>query len=295
MSYNVPPYGRAGLYLELANLKELIDEYRSGNQDDMEDDASREVREAIWSTAHRSGMLNDVPPLTMGSTNETEITSADLPQDIDIDVFDKWVVDLSDRLYVLQDRLFSSGLHVLGDPPRDEELKSYLNAYFGEKLTEEECEEVIQQWHKTKEGTNGEYSVLGGFFSFLNGLLGQSSAEAADGDEGQVDSSLQKDASEIVRLLSASTEEMDSILNALDGGYVPAKPGGDLLRDGSSVLPTGKNIFALDPYRMPSATAWARGQRAAEETLRQHKENNNGQYPETVAVTLWGLDAIKTR
>ena len=69
----------------------------------------------------------------------------------------------------------------------------------------------------------------------------------------------------------------------------------DLLRDGPSVLPTGRNIHALDPYRMPSASAWARGQRAAAEIIRQHKESNNGKLPETVAVTLWGLDAIKTR
>jgi len=68
-----------------------------------------------------------------------------------------------------------------------------------------------------------------------------------------------------------------------------------LLRDGASVLPTGRNIHALDPYRMPSQTAWIRGQRAAEVIIKQHKEANNGKYPETVAVTLWGLDSIKTR
>jgi len=69
----------------------------------------------------------------------------------------------------------------------------------------------------------------------------------------------------------------------------------DLLRDGPSVLPTGRNIHALDPYRMPSASAWARGQKAAKEIIRQHQKNNNGKFPETIAVTLWGLDAIKTR
>lgn len=60
-------------------------------------------------------------------------------------------------------------------------------------------------------------------------------------------------------------------------------------------MPTGRNIHALDPYRMPSAGAWVRGQSAVSEILRQHKEANDRQYPETVAVTLWGLDAIKTK
>ena len=78
------------------------------------------------------------------------------------------------------------------------------------------------------------------------------------------------------------------MINALGGGYVRPAPGGELLRDGTSVLPTGRNIHALDPYRMPSAGAWARGERAAKEIVRQHLEANAGAYPETVAVTLWG-------
>jgi len=66
-------------------------------------------------------------------------------------------------------------------------------------------------------------------------------------------------------------------------------------RDGTSVLPTGRNIHALDPYRMPAEGAWIRGQQIAEETLSQHLKQNDGMYPETIACTLWGLDTIKTR
>ena len=51
----------------------------------------------------------------------------------------------------------------------------------------------------------------------------------------------------------------------------------------------------MPAYRMPSAGAWTRGQLAAEEIIRQHQEGNDGNYPETTAVTLWGLDTIKTR
>ena len=46
---------------------------------------------------------------------------------------------------------------------------------------------------------------------------------------------------------------------------------------------------------MPSAGAWVRGQRIAKELIRQHRDQNEGAYPETIAVTMWGLDAIKTR
>ena len=38
-----------------------------------------------------------------------------------------------------------------------------------------------------------------------------------------------------------------------------------------------------------------RCQLAAEEIIRQHREVNCENFPETTAVTLWGLDTIKTR
>lgn len=74
-----------------------------------------------------------------------------------------------------------------------------------------------------------------------------------------------------------------------------AAPGGDLLRDGTGVLPTGKNIHALDPYRMPGPGALVRGSKVAEAIIKKHLADHDGTYPETIAVNLWGLDAIKTK
>jgi magnesium chelatase subunit H len=46
---------------------------------------------------------------------------------------------------------------------------------------------------------------------------------------------------------------------------------------------------------MPSPGALARGQAIARRILEKHRAENDGAWPETVAVMLWGLDAIKTR
>ena len=61
------------------------------------------------------------------------------------------------------------------------------------------------------------------------------------------------------------------------------------------MLPTGRNIHAMDPYRMPSLAAMDRGTKAGEAILVAHRAANNGAWPETVAVNLWGLDSIKTK
>ena len=47
----------------------------------------------------------------------------------------------------------------------------------------------------------------------------------------------------------------------------------------------GRNIHALDPYRMPSAAALERGAAAARGILKAHRAANDGTYPETVAVS----------
>ena len=57
----------------------------------------------------------------------------------------------------------------------------------------------------------------------------------------------------------------------------------------------GRNIYALDPYRMPSPAALARGTAVADAILDAHRAANAGAWPETLAVNLWGLDAIKTK
>lgn len=46
---------------------------------------------------------------------------------------------------------------------------------------------------------------------------------------------------------------------------------------------------------MPGPAAEARGAAAAQAVIDAHRAANGGAYPETVAINLWGLDAIKTK
>src|SRR5690606_18975414 len=48
--------------------------------------------------------------------------------------------------------------------------------------------------------------------------------------------------------------EIDSVLRGLAGRYIPPSPGGEPGRR-PEVLPTGRNLHALDPQRIPSPVA----------------------------------------
>ncbi len=233
ISHNVPPYGRAGLYKELVILRDLIAEYREDPQ------KNYALKSGICKKIVDTGLDADCP-----FEDAKRLGIPFTPENVRMfstHAFNDYLVKLYEYLQVLETRLFSSGLHTLGEAPDEEEMTAYLQAYFGNELGKREEEE-----------------------------------------------------SEVRDLLEKSSDELTNLLRGLNGEYIPPAPGGDLLRDGPGVLPTGRNIHALDPYRMPSVAAYERGREIGQQIIAQHLQEH-GKYPETVAVMLWGLDAIKTK
>jgi magnesium chelatase subunit H len=88
-------------------------------------------------------------------------------------------------------------------------------------------------------------------------------------------------------LLQQETE-LGAISRALSARYIAPVPGGDLIRS-AEVLPTGRNIHAFDPFRMPTAFACRDGAKQAQLLLDTHPT-----MPRTVALVLWGSDNIKS-
>ena len=89
------------------------------------------------------------------------------------------------------------------------------------------------------------------------------------------------------RLLQEATE-IPALMRALSGRFIAPVPGGDLIRS-PEILPTGRNIHAFDPFRMPTAFALKDGAAQAARLLATHPT-----LPRTVALVLWGSDNIKS-
>ncbi|NMF83196.1 magnesium chelatase subunit H [Nodosilinea sp. P-1105] len=87
--------------------------------------------------------------------------------------------------------------------------------------------------------------------------------------------------------------ELGGLLQALEGEYILPGPGGDPIRN-PDVLPTGKNIHALDPQSIPTTAAVQSAKLVVERLLERQRQENGGAYPETIATVLWGTDNIKT-
>ena len=101
-------------------------------------------------------------------------------------------------------------------------------------------------------------------------------------------------ADEVVPRLDATTGELDAVLHALAGGYVPAGPSGSPTRGLVSVLPTGRNFYSVDPKAIPSRNAWDVGCALADSLLARHRADT-GEWPRTVGLTVWGTSAMRTQ
>ncbi|MBR0949109.1 cobaltochelatase subunit CobN [Bradyrhizobium canariense] len=87
--------------------------------------------------------------------------------------------------------------------------------------------------------------------------------------------------------------ERDALRAALAGGRVAPGPSGSPYRGRQDVLPTGRNLFAVDPRAVPTPSAHAQGIKLAEELLRRHLQDH-GDWPKGLVVDLWGSATMRT-
>ena len=86
--------------------------------------------------------------------------------------------------------------------------------------------------------------------------------------------------------------EMGALLEGLNGEFILPGPGGDPIRN-PLVLPTGKNMHALDPQAIPTSAACDCAKVVVDRLL-DRQVQDTGSYPESIAFVLWGTDNIKT-
>jgi cobaltochelatase CobN len=92
---------------------------------------------------------------------------------------------------------------------------------------------------------------------------------------------------------ACGTEERRALIDALSGRRVAPGPAGSPFRGRSDVLPTGRNLFAVDPRAVPTRVAHAQGVKLAEELLRRHLQDH-GDWPKGLVVDLWGSATMRT-
>ncbi|AXG12560.1 cobaltochelatase subunit CobN [Intrasporangium calvum] len=294
----VPPMARAESYGDIARLEQLLDEY--GNVSVMDPAKAPALRAEIWSLLRAAEMHHD-----LGLED-----AADAP---DGDTFDELVMHVDGWLCEIKDVQIRDGLHILGQAPQGESLTNLVLAIL-----------------RANQVFAGAVGAVPGLRTALGHDEAALDRDAADRFEGQASALVtalasadwQRDAvpavvcatlgpdvvdsvheavcrslsfacDEVVPRLLGTSGEVDAVLHALDGGYVPAGPSGSPLRGLVNVLPTGRNFYSVDPKAIPSRLAWETGQAMADSLLARHRADA-GEWPRTVGLSVWGTSAMRT-
>jgi cobaltochelatase CobN len=112
-----------------------------------------------------------------------------------------------------------------------------------------------------------------------------------------IDRSMLPDARELMaqdmrgRIVASGPRELDGLVKALSGRFVPAGMGGEPVRNPDS-YPTGKNFYGIDPDKVPKPAAWEMGHKLANEMIADYRAKH-GRYPSKISFVIWGDETMR--
>lgn len=292
----------ADCYEEMAELEVLLQEYYHAKVSDRSKLST--LMEQIWVKVQQAKLEHDL-----------EVSRDEAFQD-----FDAFIERLHSYLHEVSDTLIGDGLHILGEPPREDRLDQYLFALtrlsngsipsLREAIAELKgysINELLSNMGKV----NAEGRTYGDIIKEINSLslqllkkfrslnfsktaIDALIKEVLGGTSLKVKQCLEYVADFIAPALEATRNELSNAICACEAAYVPPGPSGSPTRGMADILPTGRNFYSVDPRAIPSPAAWQVGTSLAE-TLLERYLKDEGKYPESVGIVVWATDAMKNK
>lgn len=270
-----PPLTRADTYDELARLEQLLDTY--ARIEAMDPAKLPAVRSEIWQLLVEAEIHRD---LQLEEAEPGEEDFADL------------VLHVDGYLCELKDAQIRGGLHILGRPPEDEHL---IDTVLAVTRLPQGSTPSLRATVASRLGIDlatANRTEIDRIEAECRRLV-EGLAEAGWRGDDVDDSTLRWISLTLVPALRRTTDEIDGVLAALEGRYVPAGPSGAPSRGAAHVLPTGRNFYSVDPKSIPTPFAWEVGNTLADRLVARHLEEE-GSAPRTVGLVLWGTAAMRT-
>lgn len=280
----VPPMARAESYGDIARLEQLLDEH--ANIAAMDPAKLPAIRGEIWQLMHAAEMHRDLG----------------LEEQPDDESFDDFIMHVDGWLCEIKDAQIRDGLHVLGEAPAGEARVNLVLAImraaqvFGGQAQAVPGLRAALGLKENAEATSAVDAIEAKARALVLAMdeAGWDVAAAAGlHDDPEVQRVLEFAATQVVPRLERTTDELDAVVHALDGGFIAAGPSGSPLRGLVNVLPTGRNFYTVDPRAVPSRLAWQTGQAMAESLVAKYVDET-GAYPQSVGLSVWGTSAMRT-
>lgn len=279
LDHLTPPMTRAELYGGLQKLEALIDEYYEAQ--DLDPSRLNLVRDRIVNLIEQDSLKDEL------SGDSDLITNTDR------------------YLCELKEAQIRDGLHIFGQCPENRQLRDLMIAIARHPQSNRLglTRAIAEDWNLDFDPLTADPSEP------VTGY--RNAGEAIEAIELEamnlIDRLLQNDISQehvytaeltwiqsvLLPALQNTHQEIDFLLHGLNGGYVPAAPSGAPTRGRPEVLPTGRNFYSVDIRAIPTESAWQVGRKAAEAIVERYTQEN-GEYPRTIGLSIWGTSTMRT-
>ena len=239
----------------------------------------------------------------------------------DIKDLDKQVSKSHGYLEEMKETLINNGLHTLGEAPKDDALIDFIQAltridspnapslraalarglgFQMDALYEGRSSQNIEVQRQAKEAFRA-IDMCGKALIRLV-VAGNYSAPALEGlchqyklkNYAEISALASQIQFELMPNLARTKDEIGNLIRGLEGRFVSPGPSGAPTRGHVDILPTGRNFYTLNPYALPTRTAWSNGVKAAEVLLDRY-QRENGKMPTRVGFVLFGSPVIRTK
>ena len=281
---------QGGLYDELIELENLLEQYEK-------------VKVSDKTQAHLLKHLI-----------VEEIKKANLETQIDIsdhhNKIEKILEECHKVLSFIKNTQIQDGQHILGKIPEGDRLVELINSIIRfEGLDKESLRNKIasliglnlKDLLDNKEKINDLYQISNGNLLFELDILSKEVINLYIKDKSLLDNidifkvyqlknidkldEIEDFKEKIIDIKNRIEEskEIDSLLKAMNGEYISAGPSGVITRGRDDILPTGRNFYTLDPYRIPTKVSYEVGRRLGDKVIEKYLEET-GTYPENFAI-----------
>lgn len=298
LDHLTPPMTRAELYGNLHQLEGLIDEYYEAQ-------------------------TLDPTRLKLVSDRLSElIIQENLDQDLGIDrstldnaTLSNFLRSADGYLCELKEAQIRDGLHIFGQCPTERQLRDLIVAIARNPSANRIglTRAIAQDWQLHFDPLTSDLAqsidsslhskisrcrIIGDAVEIIEEYAAQLVDQIIQNQEvpaigATIDSELSWIRDRLLPALRQTDREITNLIRGLDGQYIASGASGAPTRGRPDVLPTGRNFYSVDIRAIPTETAWDIGSKAAEALIERYTQEH-GEYPKTLALSVWGTSTMRT-
>ena len=267
----IPPIIAAGLY---GNYSELADEMLV---------YELQVANPALKAAHRAKIINLTRELYLDERLGIDLTPfAENLTANRTEFEEEFLEPLEHLLDDLRGTSMPYGLHILGTSPDGWKLVGMINSMLGHPYTDD-----VSAFNDSE----GAPLLLLDLVINQGLSIYDAQIDVLGTNSSSVEAHLEN-ALNYAQNLAEGDNEVSAVLDALDGEFIAPNLGGDPVRT-PDALPTGRNFYAFDQRKAPTAAAWELGKGMVNQTLELHLAAHDGEYPQKMAYILWACETTR--